>query len=195
MRADGHGLPHEMQLHAALLQQKLAVQHEIERAAREEDELQRAIEEADGLNSSGATTNGANDNGDGDNYASTGRNGGDGDGIKDRPGRSSDGSGEGQSGSGDEERDGGGAGGAPTPRRSSVGTWGGGGREREEGVPGKSSVQTRSDGFDSTRQVDGLHMRLRTWPFWLENLAVKLKTMKLAFAVDKFTAILPVVLQ
>eukprot|EP00903_Cladosiphon_okamuranus_P008772 g8403.t1 len=135
--ADGLGLPQEMQLHAALLQQKLAIQREIERATREEDKLQRVIEEAKGINSSGATT-GCIDT-DGGDCASTGQDGGDdvGD-MKGRQGRSRDGSGDCQSGLGDENNDEG-AGGAPTPRKSS-GTTGGGG----EGVPGKSSVQTRS---------------------------------------------------
>lgn len=46
--ADSHGLPREVQVHAALLQQKNAVQREIERAAREEQELQSAIARAGG---------------------------------------------------------------------------------------------------------------------------------------------------
>lgn len=41
---DSHGLPREVKAHAVLLQQKNAVQREIERASRDEQELQRAIE-------------------------------------------------------------------------------------------------------------------------------------------------------
>lgn len=162
MRADGHGLPQEMQLHAALLQQKLAVQREIERAAREEDELQRAIEEAKGVNSSEATTGGnitgvGNRDDSDDDDGSMGRSGGDGGDIKGGHGRSRDG----QSSLGDEEGQGNGAaGGAPTPRRSSVTIMGG-----EGGLPGKISLQTKSSGYVSTRRVDRLHVRLRTWPF------------------------------
>lgn len=163
MGADGHGLPREMQLHAARLQQKIAVQREIERAVQEEDELQRAIEEAQGITSGEATTGGnvhgadnkSNDDMDDD---GAGLGGGDGGGIKGRHGRSRDGSGDGQGGSGDEEGEGGGAGGASTRRRSSVSERGGG----RGGVPGKSSVQTKSSGFSSTRRVDRLHVQLRT---------------------------------
>lgn len=41
--ADDNGIPREMQAHAALLRQKNALQREVERAARQEQELQRAL--------------------------------------------------------------------------------------------------------------------------------------------------------
>lgn len=133
-----------MQLHAALLHQKLAVQREIERAAQEEDQLQRAIEEAEGV-------------------ASTGRSGDDdGDGVEGGHGRSRDRRGDGRSGLGDEDGEGGGARGAPTPRRSRVALVG-----EEGGIPGKSSL-TESSGHVSTRRVDRLHVWLRARPFWLD---------------------------
>ena len=48
-----------MQLHGALLRQKLAVQREIERAERDEEELQHAIDTANGANSGEETTRGS----------------------------------------------------------------------------------------------------------------------------------------
>eukprot|EP00752_Nemacystus_decipiens_P006453 g5812.t1 len=147
---DGHGLPKEMQLHAALLQQKLAVQFEMERAAREEGELHRAIEEAKGIDISGAaivgSIHGAEKKNEDDDTGSAGRRGSDGGGIMGSHGRSRDGGDDGQGGSGDEEGEGDGVGGTLTRRRSSVSVRGG-------GVAGKSSVQTKSPEFGSARRV------------------------------------------
>ena len=189
MHADGHGLPQEMQLHAALLQQKLAVQREIERAVKEEDELQRAIEEAQGINSNSGETAGGNvhgadahNNNDDDNDDDgAGRGGGDGGGIKGGHGRSGDGSSDGQGGSGDEAGEADGAGGAPTRRRSSASERGGEGGG--SGVPGKSSVQMKSSGFVSTRRVDRLQCSFESAAFPPRFFAIHLNKV-VAAAVD-----------
>ncbi len=46
---DTHGIPPEMQFHAALLRQRMAIQREIERAARDGEEVQHAIDTATGV--------------------------------------------------------------------------------------------------------------------------------------------------